>query len=225
MTRRIIIEGLDGAGKDTALDGLQEYLEETGRTVLRTKTPSFNPVGDLLSKHYFGKAREMFPDNERCAMFMGALFAADMLEHDREVRQFIKDDGDRSWVLQSRTWISTWSYQAPSPTVQEMLEDGVAPLLLPPDLLVFMYADVDTCMERIGGREKAVVDMYEHRSNLEMVLAQMKGFFEDMVDRGGGSPWAGVKVLQIDTTNLSVAKTFTKIWDFLYQEHLLDADS
>jgi len=206
------------------LDGLQEFLEETGRSVLRTKTPSFNPIGNLLTSHYFAKAREMFPDNERCAMFMGALFAADMIEHDREVREFLKEDGDRSWVLQSRTWISTWSYQSECMTVQHMLDDAVAPLLLPPDALIFMYADIDVCLERIGGREKAVVDLYEHREGLTRVFQQMKPLIDEL-EAGDFPPstgWADVKVLQVDTTKIDAGQTFQQIWEFLNRERLID---
>jgi thymidylate kinase len=174
MSRHIVFEGLDGSGKDTAIGMAKEWLEETGRTAWTTRTPSYLPVGQAL-QGYFKRGETLFPDPTDRAAFFGSLFAADMLEHDLEVRAqlAVGGRGDRFCVLQSRSWMSTYSYQYECAGVRALLKDVVVPRIHQPDVVVYMHADIDVCLQRVRQRDRMVVDMYEKGSVLKTVHSAM----------------------------------------------------
>ena len=215
MGRHIIFEGLDGAGKSTAIGITKEWLEEAGRTVWTTDSPSYHPVG-TLTKSYFHKALKMFPDDKKRAAFMGCLLSADMLEHDLEIRKKLEEEeGDDLFVLQSRTWMSTYCYQAKSKGMQMFLLDEIRPQLCVPNAVVFVYADVNVCMERIQSRDKKIVDMYETKGMLQQVLDHWNFL---------GKYMNGIHVLSIDTTHITTEETLSKIQDFLSRWGLVHGD-
>ena len=215
MGRHIIFEGLDGAGKSTQISLTKEWLEESGRTVWDTRTPSYHPVG-TLTRGYFDKAESLFPDERVRNTFMGSLIAADMLEHDLEVREKLaEEEGDDLFVLHGRTWISTYCYHALAHGVQSLLLMEVAPNLTKPHGIIFLHAEIDVCLERIRNREQAVVDLYERKTVLERVMknwALLKKYLTDY------------QVLDLDTTLLSQEEVFDHVKRFMNRWGMVHGD-
>jgi len=215
MGRHIIFEGPDGSGKSTAIAATQDWLEETGRKVWVTNSPSYYPVG-AIARSYFTKAETLFPDDETRAAFIGALFSADMLEHDVEIRRKLtEEEGDDIFVLQSRSWISTYCYQAKCKGIQRFLLDEVRPRVHAPDAVIFLSADLDLCMERVRSRDKAIVDMFEKKATLQQVMDQWNFL---------GKYLTNTHVLSCDTTEATPEETLGRIQDFFSGWGLVHGD-
>lgn len=97
----ITIEGVDGAGKSTALNTIEEYLKSCGQKVVRTAEPGGTEVGQELRKLL--KAKTMDVTTETMLLF------AARAEHIETVIRPALERGD--WVLCDRFTDSTIAYQ------------------------------------------------------------------------------------------------------------------
>jgi dTMP kinase len=75
----IVLEGIDGSGKDTHLRYLSKELKELGHYVVETAEPSRDSVGVFL-KRYAGRNEKRLP-----AETEALLYAADRYEHVKNV--------------------------------------------------------------------------------------------------------------------------------------------
>lgn len=216
MSRHILFEGLDGAGKTTLIESLGVHLEDSGRKVFETRSPSMNPIGALLTDHYFSRATTMFPEKSLRDMFFGPLFIADMIEHDIEIRKMLQNDLDQTWVLQSRSWLSTYCYQSGSSRIQDLVFNDVRKVLHKPDAIVFLHGDPEVLIQRIQKRPEPLKDAFETKEQLTLVRRTMQEMLRSLSNMG-------YLVMSIDTTNLEVIESHRQLLDFLYQERLLDA--
>lgn len=71
----ISFEGIDGVGKSTQADLLEQFLTDAGKTVLRTLEPGGTEVGVEIRKILLHHRGELAPRSE------AALFAADRAHH------------------------------------------------------------------------------------------------------------------------------------------------
>lgn len=230
MARYIVFEGLDGAGKDTTMSLVQEWLEETGRTVHLTRTPSTGPVGQVI-RGFYPVARDLFPEESAMAAFFGPMMMADMLHHDLEIREQLgteKPKGDGHWILQSRNWISTWCYQGACRGVRDFLARELIPRTVQPHLVVKLEAEVGTCLERIRSRKQAIVDAFEHRAMLERVRdawpkithPSRSPVYDEEVRVAGMRE--GIPLLRIDTTKVEDPRdNLRKVQDLLGRMFLI----
>lgn len=105
----IAIEGLEGAGKSTAIKTIQQILKDAGiNQVLTTREPGGTPVAEKirhLVKHHdeAGEKEELLPYTELLLMYASRL---QLTEH------VIKPALAREeWVISDRFELSTWAYQ------------------------------------------------------------------------------------------------------------------
>lgn len=161
--RFIVVEGIDGAGKDTQIARIRGLLEATGREVLITHEPGGTELSDkiraLLLDH---RNTGMGEDTELLLMF------AARAEH---LRQRIRPALARgAWVLSHRFTDSSYAYQGGGRGIAvgriAALEDWVQGALRP-DLTVVLDLDVDTALQRVGKR--GARDRFE---------AETRGFFQ-----------------------------------------------
>jgi len=99
----ITLEGGDGAGKTTQAELLQEWLEEHGRTVLRTREPGGTPLGVAIRRLLLHDEAAIAPRAE------ALLYAADRAHHVATVVRPALARGEV--VLQDRYLDSSVAYQ------------------------------------------------------------------------------------------------------------------
>jgi dTMP kinase len=127
----ITLEGVDGAGKSTHLDGIAAALRVPGRELLVTREPGGTPLAEKLRTLLL--AEEMDPVAETLLMF------AARADH---VRQVIGPALARgAWILCDRFTDATFAYQGAGKGVPRKLIEGLAqaahPGLTPDRTLVF----------------------------------------------------------------------------------------
>jgi dTMP kinase len=107
VTRRpglwVTLEGGDGAGKTTQAALLQEWLEASGRTVVRTREPGGTEVGVLIRDIVLHHRGEVAPRAE------ALLYAADRAQHVETLVRPALERGDV--VVQDRYLDSSVAYQ------------------------------------------------------------------------------------------------------------------
>ncbi len=99
----ITFEGGDGVGKTTQAALLQEWLEQQGRTVLRTREPGGTDVGVLIRDIVLHHRGEVSPRAE------ALLYAADRAHHVASVVRPALERGEV--VIQDRYFDSSVAYQ------------------------------------------------------------------------------------------------------------------
>jgi dTMP kinase len=98
----VTFEGIDGAGKSTQVELLEEFLRARGRTVVVAREPGGTPIGERI--------RELLLDGaEMCARAEASLFAAARAELlDRVVKPALEAGSD---VILDRYLDSSLAYQ------------------------------------------------------------------------------------------------------------------
>ena len=100
----ITVEGIDGSGKTTHLDFMQNWLQQHKRQVVRTREPGGTELGEIL--------REILLQKNNCQIGGSAellLFFAARAQHLDEVIRPALAAGQ--WILCERFIDSTYAYQ------------------------------------------------------------------------------------------------------------------
>ncbi len=107
MSKRIVLEGLDGAGTTTQARRLADALVARGRAAHVTREPSDGPVGRLLRELLTGG--HAIPGQALDQATFGLLFAADRMDHvQREVAPALAAG---TIVISDRWYHSSLAYQ------------------------------------------------------------------------------------------------------------------
>lgn len=146
MTRGLFItlEGGDGAGKTTQAELLEEWLEERGRTVLRTREPGGTELGVEVREIVLHHRGDIAPRAE------ALLYAADRAQHVATVVRPALERGDI--VIQDRYIDSSVAYQGAGRVldpeeiryVSEWATEG-----LRPDLTILLDLDAAAARGRL----------------------------------------------------------------------------
>lgn len=162
----IVVEGIDGAGKDTQIVRLQQLLAQSAPVTL-TREPGGTALAEQLRALLLNHRQEgMGEDTELLLMF------AARAEHLHQVIRPALDRGE--WVLSHRFTDSSYAYQGGGRGIDAgriaALEQWVQGALRP-DLTVLLDLPVATALERVGRRGEA--DRFE---------AETGGFFQRVRD-------------------------------------------
>ena len=170
--RFITLEGVEGAGKTTALGYVRGLLESHGIPVVVTREPGGTPVGERLRALLLDPEMNMCPETELLLMF------AARAEHLHRLIRPALARGD--WVLCDRFTDASYAYQGGGrgmdPQRIAILEEWVQGSLQP-DLTLLLDLPVELGMERARGRG-GVTDRMEaealdfHRRVRETYLAR-----------------------------------------------------
>ncbi len=136
MRKFIAIDGQHGAGKSYIVNRLYSKLISKGYSVVKTKEPTNSEIG-LLARN---------AENHYDANILACLFAADRLQHCKQIKEWLEDD---SIVISDRYIISGLILQnmdGVSFDYVRMLNDRI----LVPDLSVVVYADSNVIKERLN---------------------------------------------------------------------------
>jgi dTMP kinase len=146
--RFISIEGIEGAGKSSVIEGLCTYLEQRKQKVVRTREPGGSTVGEAIRRLLLTpELPAMHVDTELLLMF------AARAEHIHKVIRPALHRGE--WVVCDRFTDASYAYQGGGRGIAadriRMLEDWVQSGLRP-DLTLLLDIDPGTGMLRVQSR-------------------------------------------------------------------------
>jgi dTMP kinase len=175
MTRGkfITLEGIDGAGKSTHVEGIADFLRKRGKDIAVTREPGGTPLGETLRELVLSQPMDV--ETETLLVF------AARREHIAQVIAPALSAG--RWVISDRFTDATYAYQGAGrgmpaqriAALERWVHDG-----LQPDLTLVFDAPVEVALSRLA---KARTDRFERED---------RGFFERVraayLERVGADP-------------------------------------
>lgn len=154
----LAVEGVDGAGKSTVLNALEQHCRHQGLACLRSREPTDGPFGKRLRQSAQSGRSSLAQELE--------WFLADRREHVEAVIAPALARGDV--VLLDRYYFSNAAYQGArgaDPDEVLRLNEAFAPV---PDLVLLLDCAAEVSLERIR-RRGSIPDEFERREALETV--------------------------------------------------------
>lgn len=146
--RFITVEGLEGAGKTTALAGIAGWIEDRGQRVRQTREPGGTVLGESIRELLLGHRAEGMSARAETLL----IFAARAEHLERVIRPALAAG---EWVVCDRFTDATYAYQGGGRGLGQeavrMLEDWTQGPLRP-DLTLFLDVPVATGRARAAGR-------------------------------------------------------------------------
>lgn len=193
MGRLIVIEGLDGAGKNTLVDAVTASLEDTGASVARRAFPRYghDVHADLARDALRGRVGDLADSVNG----MAVLFALDRYA---AAAQLAEDRANHDIVLCDRYVASNAAYGAAR--LHQDVDGGFVAWVhalemerfsLPqPDAQILLRVPVSTAADRARRRERTHAerarDSYESDDGLQ---ARCGAVYEQMAQRAWLAPW------------------------------------
>ncbi len=144
----ISIEGVEGAGKTTALSYIHEWLTAQAIDYVQTREPGGTPLAEEIRKILLGHYQEMMsPDTELLLMFAGRA---------QNIAQVILPNLRRDkWVISDRFTDASFAYQGggrgvPIKHIEELAQWVQADLQ--PNLTFLLDLPVSVGLQRVKGR-------------------------------------------------------------------------
>ncbi len=171
----IVFEGLDGCGKTTQLQLLQERISTIckKRKCFETREPS-DSVPGLICR---GVSKEsIFVESETEAL----LYAADRNEH--IVKEILPQLNKGNHVLCDRYYFSNFAYQTLSCDINNLLSyNKTAMDLLKADVTIFIDVSPEECEKR-RSLKRATKELYEKVEQAKIIRANYLDAFERLKD-------------------------------------------
>ena len=133
--RLIVFEGIDGAGKTTQIDRLEQALRNRGKQVYRTAEPTESATGGMLRDALAGITRKTPSE-------LALLFTLDRVFHNvnpvNGIEKMLADGFD---VICDRYYYSTLAYQG-SETDEQWIRNMTfgCPEIRKPDICIFLIS-------------------------------------------------------------------------------------
>lgn len=148
----IVVEGLEGAGKSTALSTIKRFLAERVPELITTREPGGTRVGET-ARQLIKETLPSEPLDPRTELLLMYASRVQLLE------QMIRPALDRGcWVIGDRFELSTWAYQGGG---RQLDPDVIAHLSsfclkeFKPDLIIFLDISPQQGLKRALKRGKA----------------------------------------------------------------------
>ncbi len=157
----IVLEGIDGSGKDTHLDLLAEWLESQGREVTKTAEPWKSEEGKKAREIAMHGRQNLSPEEE------AAIYLEDRKQHAEQLILPALREGRT--VLCGRYYYSTMAYQGAlgaDPEEIRRQNESAVPI---PDVVIMLKIDLETGFSRIHERGKSLEKGYEKKEYLVKV--------------------------------------------------------
>lgn len=160
----IVIEGLEGAGKSTAISIIKSVVEAAGHTVVTTREPGGTPMAEAIRdcvKHDWG-TEEVTIEAELLLMYASRV---QLLEN--VIKPAMKQG---NWVIGDRHDMSSRAYQGGGRQIDSVMIDPLRDIALKgfePDLTLYLDVTPEEGLKRARGRgeldriEKAGLAFFE----------------------------------------------------------------
>ncbi len=186
MSKFIVIEGLDGAGKSSLINSLNPQLSKlTDLPIIQTREPYGGEVYSLIKNII--KTPNLFDVYQDSLLY---LFMADRRMHlDQIVLPALKEG---KIIISDRYFPSTMAYQERY-TPDEIYEIHKIGKFKKPDLTINLKIPVDVALKRLSARNEQ--DIFEKQSYLERISKRYEDTFQILAGEG----W---NILEVDGTEL-----------------------
>ncbi len=196
----IVLEGIDGSGKDTHLKFLAKELRELGYSVVETAEPSRDRVGTFLKRYAKRKEKRLPAESE------ALLYASDRFDHVKNViRPALRRD---QIVISARYYYSSMAYQGAVGVDLDWIKE-MNRFALKPDLAVLLDILPEYSLHRLKRRRsiyedsdylRKVRDIYIKLVNegelvnvdadrpKRVVQGELLSMIQDLVERRNASP-------------------------------------
>lgn len=157
--RFIILEGLEGAGKSTALTTIKRFLAPYAPELITTREPGGTAIGEKI-REIIKKPAETGVLLDRAELL---LFYAARVQLIEEVIRPALARG--AWVLADRFELSTWAYQGGGRGLSQSMIQHLSDFCvkdLTPDLVLFLDLPPEQGLQRI--LERGQIDRIEQES-------------------------------------------------------------
>ena len=148
--RFIVVEGLEGAGKSTALHTIKRILSDQVPQLVTTREPGGTKAGEVIRKLIKEPSTESL--DARAELLL--LYAARVQLIEQVIRPAIKSG---CWVLADRFELSTLAYQGGGRKLSQEMIASLSSFCLQdiqPDLTIFLDIDPETGLQRARKRGK-----------------------------------------------------------------------
>ena len=165
----ISIEGIEGCGKSTLVNGLSEHLQNKKIGHVITKEPGSTSIGKILRKILLDKKQQISPLTELLLMF------SDRLDHlDKVIKPSLKEG---KIVITDRYIDSTYAYQGAGRGISKDIIDNLVTQteILLPDKTILLDLDPEIGLKRASSRNE--LDRFESE-NLEFHKRLRKSFLK-----------------------------------------------
>lgn len=163
----IVLEGIDGSGKDTHIKFLAKELRELGYAVVETAEPSRDRVGTFLKRYAKRKEKRLPAESE------ALLYASDRFDHVKNViRPALRRD---QIVISARYYYSSMAYQGAVGVDLDWIKE-MNRFALKPDLAVLLDILPEYSLHRLKRRRS----IYEDSDYLRKV----RDIYIRLVDEG-----------------------------------------
>lgn len=152
----IVLEGIDGSGKTSAISKVKEHLESLGHKVMITMEPTKGAIGNLVAG-----TDDLTPESE------ALLFTADRACHTKEISGWLEEGYD---VVCDRYYASTLAYQSASGLDRDWLYSINSKVIMEPDIHILLDIDPEVSLARVDKRGEKV-SRFERLDYLRKVRA------------------------------------------------------
>lgn len=156
IAKFIVVEGLEGAGKSTAISHIQRYLQQRGKDVICTREPGGTPLAESLRSlvKQVQTSETVAPQTELLLMYAARM---------QLVTNVIKPAlAQGKWVLADRHDMSSRAYQGGGRQLDETFINQLRQAVLGdlrPDLT--LYLDIDPAIGLERARQRGELDRIE----------------------------------------------------------------
>ncbi|MDR3501868.1 MAG: dTMP kinase [Legionella sp.] len=159
MGKLIVIEGLEGAGKSTAVNTIIEFLTQLDINTITTREPGGTVIGEVLREVIKNpEYKDVLDDKSELLL----LYTARIQLLEQVIKPALKQG---AWVVADRFELSTMAYQGGGRGLdQEMIERLSAFALdgFKPDLTLYLDISPEEGMQRV--RSRGAFDRIEQQS-------------------------------------------------------------
>ncbi|MDF1757883.1 MAG: dTMP kinase [Legionellaceae bacterium] len=166
--RYIVVEGLEGAGKTTAMKTIKRFLAENDIEFVTTREPGATIVGESVRNLIKDPAVKDYMD-PRTELLLFYAARIELLE--QVIKPALKKG---QWVLSDRCELSSFAYQGGGRKIDEKMLYSLSDFCVKdclPDLMVFLDIKPEQGLERA-----------KRRGKLDRIEQESLDFFRDVYD-------------------------------------------